>query len=130
MDHVNEKLVPIWIRDYVEWKIDQKLGDKPPLTSRADSKIPERGESPSVLWIESLERKLQHIRIAVFAPEYLAQHQEFTDEDQALLIDEILALKERGQAVGRPIPDLAMSPNYQKVFWFESGCAAVPPGVY
>ncbi len=44
MDHVNEKLVPIWIRDYVEWKIDQKLGDKPPLTSRADSKIPERGE--------------------------------------------------------------------------------------
>jgi hypothetical protein len=38
------RLVPIWIREYVEWKIEQSLGDKPPLTSRADSEIPERGE--------------------------------------------------------------------------------------
>jgi hypothetical protein len=36
------RLVPIWVREYVEWKIDQRLGDKPPLTSRADSEIPER----------------------------------------------------------------------------------------
>jgi hypothetical protein len=47
------RLVPIWVREYVEWKIDQRLGrilnewerlDKPPLTSRADSEIPERGK--------------------------------------------------------------------------------------
>ncbi len=85
--------------------------DKPPFTSRADSEIPERGDSPSVLWIESLERKLQHVRIALFAPEYLAQHQEFTDEDQALLIDELLALKERQSVGGPPTPDLAAQPD-------------------
>jgi hypothetical protein len=62
------------------------------------SEIPKRGDIPNVrgffpdpqLWIESLESKLQQVRMAVFTPGYLAQHQHFTDVDQALLIDTIL----------------------------------------
>ncbi len=77
----------------------------------------------------TLAYKLQQIRLAVFSPEYLAEHQQFTDADQALLIDEILAMATKGRhpTSGPPTPDLAAQPDSNKKTSDSLG-SSVPPG--
>lgn len=48
--------------------------------------------SPAVAWIESLERNLQQIRLAVFPARYLVEHNEFDESDQTGMLDRIIAL--------------------------------------
>lgn len=49
--------------------------------------------------IDDLKRKLMQVRMAVFTPEYLAEHQVFEEADQTALIDAIVELQRK--AVGR-----------------------------
>jgi hypothetical protein len=76
----------------------------------SESALREIKPNPSTLWSESLERRLQQVRMAVFSPEYLAHHQEFTDEDQTALIDTIVWLWRGQPAGGPPTPDPAAQP--------------------
>jgi hypothetical protein len=86
-------------------KTSDSLGSSVPPGS--ESALREIKPNPSTLCSESLERRLQQVRMAVFSPEYLAHHQEFTDDDQAALIDTIVWLW-RGQPAGGPrTPDTA-----------------------